>query len=229
MAPIRKGDGTGVAPKGISQVRTGDGRILFDGPAIPDSVLTPESNDLDHFNGDTDNFTIDDSPPTIDTNLSVKSDEDTPAQIISTSGLNRYPERGEQFGGYVQELDPGSSLPLILFGVQDASNFYGIRIRTDDPEFFIVKDGTGSENSIASSNPSALEPGEWFDVEVDWTENDIIARIYSTNSDGSRDSQLDEITASNETEYDDGGIGLAQHSASDQSAFDHIRVTDVFD
>ena len=37
MPPIRKGDGTPVTPKGISQIRTGDGRILFDGPAIPDA------------------------------------------------------------------------------------------------------------------------------------------------------------------------------------------------
>ena len=37
MPPIRKGDGTPVTPKGISQIRTGDGRILFDGVAIPDS------------------------------------------------------------------------------------------------------------------------------------------------------------------------------------------------
>jgi len=37
MPPIRKGDGTAVAPKGVSQVRTGDGRIFFDGAAIPDS------------------------------------------------------------------------------------------------------------------------------------------------------------------------------------------------
>ena len=36
MPPIRKGDGTPVEPKGVSQIRTGDGRILFDGPAIPD-------------------------------------------------------------------------------------------------------------------------------------------------------------------------------------------------
>lgn len=39
MPPIRKGDGTGISPSGISQVRTGDGRILFDGPAIPDSAI----------------------------------------------------------------------------------------------------------------------------------------------------------------------------------------------
>ena len=37
MPPIRKGDGTPVTPKGISQVRTGDGRILFDGVATSDS------------------------------------------------------------------------------------------------------------------------------------------------------------------------------------------------
>ena len=39
MTPIRKGDGTPVEPKGVSQIRTGDGRILFDGPAIPDSAI----------------------------------------------------------------------------------------------------------------------------------------------------------------------------------------------
>ena len=39
MPPIRKGDGTPVTPKGISQIRTGDGRILFDGVAIADSVV----------------------------------------------------------------------------------------------------------------------------------------------------------------------------------------------
>ena len=46
MPPIRKGDGTPVAPKGISQVRTGDGRILFDDVAIPDSGL------LQHYAAD---------------------------------------------------------------------------------------------------------------------------------------------------------------------------------
>ena len=39
MVPIRKGDGTTVVPDGIGQVRTGDGRILFEGDAIPDSVV----------------------------------------------------------------------------------------------------------------------------------------------------------------------------------------------
>jgi hypothetical protein len=36
--PVRKGDGTGVVPQDIAEVRTGDGRVLFGG-AIPDSDL----------------------------------------------------------------------------------------------------------------------------------------------------------------------------------------------
>jgi len=39
MAPIRKGDGTAVFPNGIQEVRTGDGRILSTGGAIPDSAV----------------------------------------------------------------------------------------------------------------------------------------------------------------------------------------------
>ena len=45
MPPIRKGDGTPVTPKSISQIRSGDGRILFDGVAIPDSVVSRSDDD----------------------------------------------------------------------------------------------------------------------------------------------------------------------------------------
>lgn len=41
MTPIRQGDGTGVTPTGISEVRTGDGRVVFTpGSAIPDSGIS---------------------------------------------------------------------------------------------------------------------------------------------------------------------------------------------
>jgi hypothetical protein len=39
MIPIRRGDGTGLSVPGFSQVRTGDGRVLYE-RAIPDSVVT---------------------------------------------------------------------------------------------------------------------------------------------------------------------------------------------
>ena len=36
MAPIRKGDGTPLEIPGVSEVRAGDGRVFFEGDAIPD-------------------------------------------------------------------------------------------------------------------------------------------------------------------------------------------------
>ena len=39
MAPIRKGDGTPLEIPGVSEVRSGDGRVFFEGDAIPDSGL----------------------------------------------------------------------------------------------------------------------------------------------------------------------------------------------
>ena len=39
MAPIRKGDGTPLEIPGVSEVRSGDGRVFFEGDAIPDSGI----------------------------------------------------------------------------------------------------------------------------------------------------------------------------------------------
>lgn len=41
MTPIRRGDGTGLAPKGFAEVRKGDGTVLWSagGSAIPDSAV----------------------------------------------------------------------------------------------------------------------------------------------------------------------------------------------
>ena len=56
MVPIRKGDGTGLGAKGYSQIRKGDGTVLWD--AIPDAQpyykIDEESGDvLNDANGDT--------------------------------------------------------------------------------------------------------------------------------------------------------------------------------
>ena len=39
MAPIRKGDGTPLDIPGVSEVRSGDGRVFFEADAIPDSAV----------------------------------------------------------------------------------------------------------------------------------------------------------------------------------------------
>ena len=44
MAPIRKGDGTPLEIPGVSEVRSGDGRVFFEGVAIPDSEADHQWN-----------------------------------------------------------------------------------------------------------------------------------------------------------------------------------------
>jgi hypothetical protein len=54
MAPIRKGDGTGVAPKGIAEVRKGDGTVLYSAVSdIPDSGIARYTFDDDDTSGST--------------------------------------------------------------------------------------------------------------------------------------------------------------------------------
>ena len=45
MAPIRKGDGTPLEMPGVQQVRSGDGRVFFDGDAIPDTSTCRPQDD----------------------------------------------------------------------------------------------------------------------------------------------------------------------------------------
>ena len=55
MAPIRKGDGTPLEIPGVQEVRSGDGRVFFDGDAIPDSEdlqLHHDASDIDADDGD---------------------------------------------------------------------------------------------------------------------------------------------------------------------------------
>ena len=53
MAPIRKGDGTPLDIPGVSEVRSGDGRVFFEADAIPDSVIHRyDARSLDASDGD---------------------------------------------------------------------------------------------------------------------------------------------------------------------------------
>lgn len=57
MTPLRRGDGTGLSVPGVREVRTGDGRVLYE-DAIPDSEGF-EHNDLTGvYDGDTGGFEI---------------------------------------------------------------------------------------------------------------------------------------------------------------------------
>ena len=234
MPPIRKGDGTPVTPKGISQIRTGDGRILFDGVAIHD-VLVPQENDLNEFiansgNPDTD-FEINSDAPVIFTdinNLSLKQTSDVSdtddLYIHSTEGLEDYPEAGKKFAWFWRDESGEDPFSLTAFGVQDASNYYGVTLSTANDEIRIHKDDPQG-GAVLNSEPVTINSNQWYDVEVEWTtDGSITATVFSVNSDSSRDSELQSVIA-NDTEYSDGGIGFGGSSNGVPVVWDYYRIT----
>ena len=87
MAPIRKGDGTPLEIPGVSEVRSGDGRVFFD-DAIPDSVVTrPADNET--FNDDRSwgvGIEVTEEWPEIGARISDNTSGATRAQIFDDDG-----------------------------------------------------------------------------------------------------------------------------------------------
>ena len=207
-------------------------RSLVDGEeisAIPDTVVLPESDDLEHFEGDTGQYEINDDEPVIFTevnNLSVKntsgsSEED---RIVSFSGLDNYPEQGDTFSCFLRE-DGSQPLAIMLFGVQNYDfEFYGAGIADGVSEFRLFKDGLGGGDTIASTSVS-LSTEEWYDVEVEWeTDGTITARLFEVDqSSGERQSQMESISAT-DTDYSNGGVGFAKGLSSGNATFDFYRL-----
>jgi len=200
-----------------------------------ESVVLPEEDDLSHFDGPTFAYDINSDTPVIFTdenNLSLKlvsnenpgGGDDVP--IISTSGLDRYPEPGEKFACYINDI--GDLVPYFYFGVQDESNYYAAGIFPDINEFRLSKNGVGGGDTIDTDSVS-LSLDEWYDVEVEWeTDGTITARCHEVDqSTGERESEIASASA-NDTDYTDGGVGFGHSSsAGSDAAWDFYRITEI--
>ena len=196
---------------------------------IPDSVVDPKENDLDHFSGDLGSFAIDDSSPVLSdvtAGKSVKMDTgDANERIVSTSGLNAYPEQGEKFACLV--VDDQSDLgPLTIFGAQDASNFYGVEIHADNNRLAFYKDGSTAEDFEESVSVS-ISSGTWYDVEIEWLDDgSMTASVYDVDqTDGERQGDALESVTFTDTDYSGGGVGFGGVS-SGMGAWQNYRVTE---
>ena len=198
--------------------------------AIPDVVLLPDENDLDNFDNSTE-LEISSADPNIQSDLSLKlTDADGFQDEVSTStsGLNRYPESGEQFGYYYHtNEDDGAAHGL--FGVQDSDNFYGVWLTPTSDEIRIVKDGIGGTvESSATSN--AVNTDEFYYIEVDWlTDGTITARVFEVDqSNGDIQSEIGSVSTTDE-DYSAGGIGIAKVDTDGTFAFSDWFITEILD
>ena len=205
-------------------------RSLVDGEeilAIPDSaVFHPDDNDLDNFQGDTGDFSIDSSPalPDLETGKSINGDG---REISSTSGLDSYPEQGQQFACYLY-AESGGPTPAMTWAVQTAGSeddMYNMFFREDDEELEIRKRENGSSTPLAENTDVGVTDGEWYDLEVDWeTDGTITGRIYDVDqSTGERQSELGSVSAT-DTTFDSGGAGIRRGSLSGSYAAQFYRI-----
>ena len=205
---------------------TVDGQVILD---IPDSVLNPDPNDLDHFDGATGSWSITDDPSGYspisglgDYVLRGTSRED---KIYSYSGLNRYPQPGEKFSLFIHPED-SEDHSFVYFGVQDDdTQNYAVQHIND----FGLRIGKDRGDTVFEEERYTEPSDTWYEVEVEWdTDGDLIARSYSVDdSDGSRTEQLAEVSG-NDTEYTDGGIGIEFISA-DPVGYQGWQITEILD
>jgi hypothetical protein len=140
---------------------------------VPEGViLYPEPGDLDHFVGDTADFTIDDSTPVWFGDLSLKqttqADENNVA-IGSDTGLRNYPEAGQTVSGYVYSTD-GQTAPQFHWGVQTPDDLSGsgshyswfLDFRDSSQRIVIRVDGTSQSDSTIS-----VASETWYEVELE--------------------------------------------------------------
>ena len=189
--------------------------------AIPDSVvLQPDAGDLTHFFGDTEKYDINDNQPRIG-DLSLKGVTGDTGRMVSTSGLDNYPAKGESSSCLTRPGDGG--IVRVGFGAADIDNYYLLRLQSD--EFFIEKRDDASPSTLASSSVSITETDfhelfwEWHDGSGSEPDNEIVAELYAIDqSTGERtdpDNPIQTLSV-NDSDFDNNtGIAIEDAASND--------------
>ena len=214
----------------------GTWRSLIDGQevsAIPDSVLKPEESDLDNFDGDTGDLEIVSVDTLTQDNILRVDDEDNfrDGFAHSQSGLNRYPEAGEEFAWYSKNDSESLCGMGVVFGIQDetANNYHARPRPGDGSNIQILKDASsGNIGTTLESEDAALDLQTYYESVVEWHEDGTITlSIYNVDqSDGERQDLIESVTAT-DSDYSNGGIGFTKADTAGRPVWTDIRVTDI--
>ena len=121
--------------------------------------------------------------------------------IISTTGLDNYPEFGQTYRLFANMQDDDSQI-VSYFGVQDSDNYYGLKMDNVNDNYQLIKTVSGTE-SVLNEVSHNFNTNEFYRQEVEWqSDNDFVVRLVDENS-----VVLKSFTTSDST-YTDGGIGF---------------------
>jgi hypothetical protein len=126
-----------------------------------------EDEDIGEYSGDTSGASIRSYPVQNGAaSLSIKSDGSTPRNIVSTSGLNYYPESGDKYRYWAYVSVPDNRA-VHYFGASDADNAYRIDLNPaeDRVRVSVVDGGDTTELGEISASVST---GVWYEIQVDW-------------------------------------------------------------
>ena len=207
-------------------------RSLVDGEeilAIPDSVVEDfeRTNPLDDYFGDVGDFDVVDSDP-IEGDKTLETDRGAGQEIISTSGLSDYPQRGDVFSCLIMATDSRGG-PEVIFGASDVDNFYDVRTEPGSDNIRLAVTEGGSRTTLDSASPS-LDVGEVYDVGITWSENnDIDVSLYDWDeTEFERGSALASLSANDDTHASESGIGFrtAGNDGQDPNRWDWYVIRD---
>jgi len=142
--------------------------------------------------------------------------------ISSTTGLPRYPQRGETFEVRVNEPPGTSSECHVLFGVVTETSFSNIdcyAIRLGGNNMLLRRLDNGSFAPTLDTTSVSFPGDEWMKLQIDWGSNDLIdVTLFDASG-----SQIGNVSATDSTYANASGIGFESFDAGDYY-FDSFEV-----
>lgn len=159
------------------------------------------------------------SPTYFGSNALEISGADT--ELVSTSGLPRYPSAGDQFRARIRATG-GASTVKLLYGVQDGNvdERYAITIDfVNDDVGLYYEDGSTTSTLVEDTTSCILTEDEWFRVEVDWRSDGTQTVCLNNDS----EDCLVQFSGT-DTSLTSGGIGFSAPLSSSGGTvhFDHV-------
>lgn len=127
---------------------------------------------------------------------------ETNVEMISTSGLDNYPEADDQFRAYVRATG-GADKFNFAYAVQDHNNRYFVRVNFATSRLALYRYENGTGYKLAADGTSfCLSEDTWFRIEIDWRQDGT--HTVSLHNDS--EDQMTQISAADST-WTDGGVG----------------------
>lgn len=234
--PIRKGDGTGIFPHGISEVRKGDGTLLWVSEQFVDNF---EHNDLASYYLVSGTGWDTTTASALDGTYGLYNDSSTGNDIFSLPSdhpnyssadqpetLPNYPVRGDTFEFFVN-WQVAVNFRRIQYCMQGYSRSdAGYRIEIDetsgtasDWRIRLRYDPDGSGYSNLDWGDTAIHENEWlrFEVEI------VSGGGHTLDVYDSTETLLLALSHASETHHDSGGVGHWA-SGTQETYFDSWRL-----